>query len=197
MIESLIDFDKTLFSAVNSFRSDWADWFFAILSSHLFIAIVVSAVAIYLMLTQYRKRWWHILILIALSFLLADRISVLCFKDVFMRLRPSHLMPDVFVCKLSNFHLIYDNKGGLYGFVSSHAANVFSLAALFALLSRKRILTISVFVWAILTGYSRIYCGYHYPADVVCGGLLGVIIGLILFLTYSYLIKRFSNSIPR
>jgi undecaprenyl-diphosphatase len=36
---------------------------------------------------------------------------------------------------------------------------------------------ILLFVWAALIGYSRIYLGVHYPADVVCGGILGFAIG--------------------
>ena len=37
-----------------------------------------------------------------------------------------------------------------------------------------------------LIGYSRIYLGVHYPTDVVCGALLGM---LIAFLMYKVIIK--------
>ena len=60
-----------------------------------------------------------------LLFFLGDRVSVVGFKDVFERLRPSHALEDVFLVKLKDFQLIYTSKGGLYGFVSSHSTNAF------------------------------------------------------------------------
>lgn len=35
-------------------------------------------------------------------------------------------------------------------------------------------------VFALLVGYSRIYLGVHYVGDVVCGALLGVMLGMIV-----------------
>ncbi|MEE1112603.1 MAG: phosphatase PAP2 family protein, partial [Bacteroidales bacterium] len=46
-----------------------------------------------------------------------------------------------------------------------------------------------------LTAYSRIYCGVHYPGDVLCGGLLGVVLGLLIYMLYCKLKKRFPNTL--
>ncbi|MBQ5873180.1 MAG: phosphatase PAP2 family protein [Bacteroidales bacterium] len=46
-----------------------------------------------------------------------------------------------------------------------------------------------------LTAYSRVYCGVHYPGDVFCGGLLGVVLGWLIYLLYSKLKQRFPNTL--
>ncbi|MGH7382074.1 MAG: phosphatase PAP2 family protein [Candidatus Methylomirabilales bacterium] len=65
-------------------------------------------------------------------------------------------------------------------FPSSHAANITAQALLFAYLYRP--LAVPLFLIAAAVGYSRIYVGVHYPADVVGGVLVGLICaaGLIL-----------------
>ena len=82
--------------------------------------------------------------------------------------------------------------GGKYGFVSSHAANTFGLAAfLTPVLKRFNPWTaIVLFLWAIISSYSRIYIGYHYPGDILCGAILGVLIGLILWKVFQLVVVR-------
>jgi undecaprenyl-diphosphatase len=191
MLDWIINLDTKIFYFINSARCSAADWFFSILSAHLFIGLVVFSFALYLIISRFKKQWWLLVIMIGLSFLLADRISVMCFKDVVCRLRPSHALEGVILCKLHNFQLITDDKGGLYGFVSSHAANVFSITTFFLFFIKNKWLKITLLLWASLTCYSRIYCGYHYPLDVVCGALLGVAIGL--FLRFIFNQSRYRN----
>ncbi len=195
-MNELIKADTELFYAINGANNTFFDWFFAIISAHTFIGIVVFLLVLRLSITKYKKHFWVLLALVGLSFLLADRISVMCFKDVFLRLRPSHGLEDVHLVRLSDFALLYGNKGGLYGFVSSHATNVFSLATLFAKLNGKnKVLYLLLGLWGLLTMYSRIYCGYHYPLDVICGAVLGIIIGLIIYHTYDRtLIQRYMRN---
>jgi undecaprenyl-diphosphatase len=44
------------------------------------------------------------------------------------------------------------------------------------------------FLWAAIIGYAQVYVGIHYPLDVICGTLLGLLFG---FLTGSFFNKRF------
>ncbi len=193
-MNKLIEFDTWLFYLINGARSNFADWFFSVISSHLFFGLVVFFLVLSLSVSQFKKRFWHLLILVAVCFLLADRISVLCFKDVFMRLRPSHALEGVNLVKLSDFQLIYDSKGGLYGFVSSHATNALCLSTVFAKLSSKKNIVIPILlVWSLLTMYSRVYCGVHYPADVLCGAILGVAIGLLICYIYELLLRKLKS----
>ncbi len=96
-------------------------------------------------------------------------------KDLFQRVRPGHDP------SLDGFIRLLDGKGGLYGFVSSHAANVFGLATITSLFFRSRRYTIAIFIWAILVSYSRVYVGRHFPSDILFGALFGYISGYLFY----------------
>lgn len=190
MIETLNNLDTQLFIFLNSIRSVFFDYFFGFFSHSICFAIAITFSLIFLGIKELKKKWWVLLILVGLSFLFADRISVLLFKDVFERLRPSHALENIYLVKLKGMELVYDHKGGLYGFVSSHAANAFSLATIFILIGRKyKIYVVSITLWALIIGYSRIYVGVHYPLDVICGGILGIVIGLLIYYIYRCLFE--------
>jgi len=87
-------------------------------------------------------------------------------------------------------HLVKGECGGLYGFVSSHASNSFNVAFLSLMFIRKRWYSVSMILWALLIGYSRIYLGVHYPGDVICGSLLGALTGWGVYKLYESTDKR-------
>jgi len=82
-------------------------------------------------------------------------------------------------------HTYNGECGGTFGFVSSHATNSFNVALLSLLFIRKRWYTITILIWASVIGYTRIYLGVHYPADVLCGSLLGATIGWLNYRLYN------------
>jgi undecaprenyl-diphosphatase len=96
-------------------------------------------------------------------------------KDLFMRLRPGHDP------RLDGMIRLLDGKGGMYGFISSHASNVFGLATFTSLVFRRRWYSISIFFWASMVSYSRIYVGRHFPSDVLFGALFGFIAGYAIY----------------
>ncbi|MGM0667121.1 MAG: phosphatase PAP2 family protein, partial [Bacteroidota bacterium] len=84
--------------------------------------------------------------------------------------------------------------GGLYGFVSSHAANSFAAAFLSLGLMKKRWFTILIIFWATLVSYSRIYLGVHYPGDVIGGAILGALIGYAFYSVFRLMDERIVNN---
>ncbi|MFM7729511.1 MAG: phosphatase PAP2 family protein [Flavobacteriales bacterium] len=65
-----------------------------------------------------------------------------------------------------------DHTGPL-SFPSGHTASAFNLATSVSLACPKWYIISSMYVWAGLTGYSRMHLGVHYPSDVLAGALIG------------------------
>ena len=121
------------------------------------------------------KEALFILLGIGLCVLFADQISSTLIKPWVARFRPTHDPEIMFQVR----HIA--GRMGQYGFVSSHAANTFAIATFLSLVFRHRVTTICLIIWASIVGFSRIYLGVHFPLDVLCGGLLGVLIGLFVY----------------
>lgn len=141
-------------------------------SSKLLWVLPASLLVIHLFKHQKPERALSVIMAIALTVLLCDQVSSGLIKPLFARLRPSH-NPEI----AGLLHYVNGYHGGMYGFVSSHAANSFGVATYVALLLKRRWVTFSLALLAIGVSYSRIYLGVHYPGDVIAGGLLGVVIG--------------------
>jgi undecaprenyl-diphosphatase len=184
MFDKLAALDTNLFLLLNSWHTPFWDhtmWFISGKIEWLPLYVLVLAFIIY----HYKKQSILIIAGILLAVTLADQLAVHAFKDVFERLRPSH-NPNL----VDRIHLVNGYKGGLYGFVSNHAANTFAFALFVCLLLKNKWFTVGIFFWAILVSYSRIYLGVHYPGDVLCGAILGSLIGWLVFIIYDKIKDR-------
>ena len=181
MLETLKNIDTQLFLAINSHHNAMFDsimWFCSGKLSWLPFYILLLAYIIY----KYRKQSIFIILGIALMIAISDQISSGLIKNLVERLRPSH-EPAL----EGLIHFVNGYMGGKYGFVSSHAANSFALALFTSLIFRNKIFTYSIFIWATVVAYSRIYLGVHYPGDVLGGIVVGTFSAILVF----YLLKKF------
>ena len=189
MIESIINIDKKIFLALNGLHSPFFDnimW----LISHKYTWIPLYIILLFILWRKFKNHTLIILFFVGLLVALTDLVSVHAFKNVFMRFRPTH---DSSIQDL--VHTVNNYFGGKYGFVSSHAANSFGLAMFLTYFfknTQKKLVWILWF-WSIIVSYSRIYLGVHFPGDVICGGLLGITLAIIVFLLY----KLYSKTICR
>jgi undecaprenyl-diphosphatase len=175
--------DQHLFLFINSMNSPFWDQVMYIISGRVIWAPLYLAILITLGI-RYRRKFLILILVIILAIILSDQISLLI-KNSVHRLRPCH-EPAL----EGLVHLVRNQCGGAYGFVSSHASNSFNIAVLSLLLIKRKWFSYSMLLWAAIIGYSRVYLGVHYPGDVLCGSLIGILIGWSLFRFYEYLDSR-------
>lgn len=132
------------------------------------------------------------MVVILATFAGTDAISSRLFKPGFERLRPSHndALDGQLILHTSAEGNAY--RGGRFGFVSSHAANTFGLAAITLLLLGSSG-TRWMWVWAGIVSWTRIYLGVHYPGDIICGALFGAGFALATFTLFHRFLPAIST----
>ena len=175
MIDFLIDLDNKLFNFFNSKISNPIfDLIFPVITDQDFWTLPMLGLVLYLLIVRGKTGNVSVLLLL-IAVGLSDFVSASILKPYFERLRPSH-------SEIEGLILLV-NKGGKYGFVSSHAANIFAASTIlsFFYIHKKKL----CFTIAFLVSYSRIYVGVHFPGDVIFGGMLGYLIAITTITFYS------------
>ncbi len=125
----------------------------------------------------YQFKWRSIIIIASagITILLTDQIASSIIKPAVQRLRPCNDP-----AMLYQVHLLV-NCGSGFSFVSSHASNHFGIAVFLIFLLGKKFPWIApvILLWAALICFAQVYVGLHYPLDVLVGGLIGILIGII------------------
>lgn len=139
-------------------------WFWTPL--YLFLALFMP--------TKYGRKGMIWCLFFIITFMLADQVSAHLLKPIFHRLRPCNNPALTGIV-----HIIVPCGGG-YSFPSSHAANHFALG-LFSAITLGRyarwVWPVGI-LWAVAVSFAQVYVGVHYPLDVTCGGLIGILVAL-------------------
>ncbi|MGP8213983.1 MAG: phosphatase PAP2 family protein [Bacteroidia bacterium] len=190
LIESLKSIDTSLLLWINSRHNGTLDvimWNASARYTWLPLYIIMA----FLVIRKFGKASWLPIIFAVLAIAMSDQFSNHFVKDIFLRYRPSHNLNI-----MGQLHYVTDPgnnnnyMGGMYGFVSSHAANTTAFTFFMSLLFRKKLVTICLICWVILVCYSRVYLGVHYPSDIAGGMLLGLITGGIAYMAYKMIKGR-------
>ena len=184
MLESLQALDRTVFLALNGMHTPYWDSFMYIFTSKLvWIPLYVSILYVLYKNMNIRMVIFTTL-MFALLIALADQTCSSILRPIFERPRPSR---DPAIADI--VHIVNGKRGGKFGFPSCHAANTFALACFMMLLFKNRALTTFFMLWAIVTCYTRIYVGVHYPGDLLFGTLVGFTAGAVTYGIYRFCLR--------
>ena len=184
MIDYLVDVDKTALLAVNGMYSVFQDAFWWMVSAKWSSLLLVLAL-LWILMRQNRRHALLVLLMVAVAVLVADQVSSGLIKHLVERLRPTHDP------SLENaVHVINGYRGGMYGFVSSHAANFFAIATLVTLIMRRGLVAAALYGWGLVQCYSRIYLGVHYPGDILGGMIVGLLAGWLVWCLMRWVQRR-------
>ena len=199
-MDYLIHIDQQWLLAINGWHSEWADilmWYLSKSTTWLPLYALLVGLIVYRFgilspsLCREGRRGSSLLrvLIILAGFAVAvgvsDFVSSGIIKPWVCRLRPTH-EPEI----AGLIHLVNGYTGGLYGFVSSHAANTMACALLFALLYRNKYATVGLMLWVALNCYSRMYLGVHYPADIIGGLAIGAMMATLTYGMVRRLVER-------
>lgn len=181
----LVNIDKSLFYRVNGV---WYNGFFDTVLPYIrepFFWAPFYLFMILFVLINFKLRGWMWLAFILLTVTISDYTSSSIIKEYFFRLRPCR---DPEVAHSIRFIVSYCPISS--SFISSHAVNHFALATFIFVTFKKAISRkwVFIFLWAAAVAYAQVYVGVHYPVDVICGTLYGILIGYITSSLFNRLI---------
>lgn len=128
--------------------------------------IWLCCVAVLLFFKKYRRFGVVLLVALAIELLICNGIL----KNIFARTRPYDFVEGI--------ELII-KKPGNFSFPSGHTMSSAVAATVLAMTNKK--FGYFAIPLAVLIAFSRLYLYVHYPSDVVVAGILGVIIGIVVF----------------
>ncbi|MBS1634980.1 MAG: phosphatase PAP2 family protein [Bacteroidetes bacterium] len=187
MIEKLEQIDRSLFLWLNGKHAPALD----VCMYYVSAIFIFTPLFIWWFYEAYKlmnaRKLFVMIVMMGLVIVLADQSSNRV-KHAVQRYRPTHnieIGPQV--------HIVNGYKGGQYGFFSGHAANTFGIAMFVYLMfkGKKRIFRMIPFIWAILTSYSRIYLGVHYPSDIFVGMCTGLLWGFLMYRLADWLTVKY------
>ena len=168
--------DFSILYAIQNIRNDLFDWFFPFITKLGNSGIFWILLGICLICFK-KTRTCGICVLACLA--IGALIGEVFIKNVICRQRPCIQQP------IENMLVAIPTS---FSFPSGHSASSFTAATAIFLNHRKA--GIAAYILAALIAFSRLYCYVHFPTDVLCGAILGIIVACLV----THKIKKYISS---
>ena len=165
-MDYLINIDSDLLLWINGAHNAFFDAFMMLFTNKFIWVPMYLALAYLLFRNMSLKQAVMCLVAIALLVVITDQMSSSLIRYAVGRLRPANLENPI----SDMVHIVDGYRGGRYGFPSP--------------------IPVFVMVWAIFNSYSRIYLGVHYPGDILCGVLVGLLAATLVWFIYKKLTNQ-------
>lgn len=187
MLDQIVALDTELFLYLNTLGSPTWDTFWLIVTNKLTFIPLYAGLLFLIYKKNNAKYVLRLLLVVILMITFTDQVTNL-FKNVLvMRPRPCHF--------LDNGMRFIAERCGRHGFFSGHSSNSMAVAIFIGLVLKphyKNLIFIMI-CWSIFVAYSRIYVGVHYPLDIICGMLFGVLSGTIFYKLNTYAQQKYAS----
>ncbi|MCF6349827.1 MAG: phosphatase PAP2 family protein [Flavobacteriaceae bacterium] len=182
--DELIKTDKGLLVKLNAFGTESWDSFWLAVTNQFYWVPLFLLLFVLLIRTFGWKKGLILIVFAALLVTFSDQLVNLI-KNSVQRLRPNN---DPEINEI--IRALKHPRG--YSFVSAHSTTSFAVTTFMILLLRYNFRYIKLLlIWPFLFAYSRIYCGVHFPIDIILGMFLGIIIGFVFYrLSLTFFVKR-------
>jgi len=177
-MDFLLELDYNLFYWINQQWSNSLFDFILPLARNKYVWIPFYVFILSYILFNYKKMGYKIIVILFLVIGISDAVSSHAIKKNVQRIRP---------CNNDQMEVVERiHCGSGYSFTSSHAANHFAIAAFLSLvLVKRRSIKWLLFTWAGVISLAQVYVGVHFPLDIICGMILGILVARV----GNYLIK--------
>jgi undecaprenyl-diphosphatase len=175
MPDFLLNLDLHLFHFINhDMGNAFFDWLMPLMRNAKFWIPLYVFILVFC-IWKYKKAGAIIIIMLALTVGAADYGSATIIKSMFKRVRPCRdpAVAPTDVCRVP--------CGTGFSFPSTHASDHFSIAIFlsFVFYRRWRWIWLWAILWAGIISFAQVYVGVHYPIDVTCGALFGILVGTL------------------
>ncbi|PIP23186.1 MAG: hypothetical protein COX36_04730 [Candidatus Nealsonbacteria bacterium CG23_combo_of_CG06-09_8_20_14_all_38_19] len=170
-----MNIDLYLFQKVNQFagQSSLSDSLAIFFAEYLGYFLIIFLAVVFL---KDFKKYYPLVIRVIAAAVLSRFVIVNFIHLFFLRYRP--FVENRVNLLLLRPHTFFPDSFAINSFPSGHAAFYFAIATAIYFYNKRT--GITLFVASFLIGISRVFCGIHWPSDILVGALIGIFSGWVI-----------------
>jgi undecaprenyl-diphosphatase len=162
-----MNLDLLIFRAINNlaYKSPFLDGLAILFAKYSGYLLILT---LFFLLIKNWKKYKNLVIASLIAAFISRFVIVEIIRHLYFRPRP-------FAENIVNFLIAHKPTAS---FPSGHTSFYFAISAVVFFYNKK--LGLVFLLTSLLMGISRVYCGLHWPADILAGALIGIFVGWIM-----------------